>query len=105
MEKNNQSSWTRWFRGEVAAAFLVGSSVAGVIMYFNNPINELKTTTAVIQNQIAELKANDLTHIELEQTATRAKLDSQNQQIIDMNNKLTQIITIMQQQDNYKQLQ
>lgn len=85
----------KWFRSEVGAAFAVGASVAGVLIWIMSPVNNLNTSVAVIQNQIAELKSNDLTHIELKQTEQDANLASQQTQILDLNNKVTEILTIL----------
>lgn len=98
MTENTPVNFTKWFRSEVAIAFAVGSVVAGVLIYFNKPVNALETQVAVIQNQIAELKSNDLVHIELEQTTTAATLAAQQTQIINIGNNMTEVLTILKQQ-------
>lgn len=95
MVENNESNFNKWFRSEVAAAFALGSVVAGGVVYLMAPVNRLDIDMAVIQNQVAELKSNDLTHIELEETAAAAKLDAQQAQIIDLSNKMTEVLTIL----------
>lgn len=96
MEANHEK-FNKWLRAEVAAAFAIGSTVAGLIIYLMSPINQIKTDMAVIQNQIAELKSNDLVHIELELNSTSAKLEEQRKQMNEMNEKLVEVLVILKQ--------
>lgn len=82
--ENNQQQFSSWFKSEVIAAFAIGSVVAAVVLWFMSPINSLNTQMAVIQNQIAELKSNDLTHIELSQKDTETRIDDIQKQVFDM---------------------
>lgn len=91
----DQSNFTKWFRSEVAAAFAIGVAVAGSLLFLMSPIAELKTQMAVLQNTVAELKSNDLVHIELEVTKNTNTLDEQQAQLIDTNNKVIEILTIL----------
>lgn len=90
----------KWFKSEILIAFSIGSVVVGAINYFSSPVNTLNVQMAVVQNQIAELKSNDLVHIELEQTQAAQSLIDQEKQISDLNNKTTEILTILKQNQN-----
>lgn len=98
MFTKDTTSFQKWFRAEVAAAFAVGLAVAGTIIYFNTPISELKIQNAVIQNQISELKSNDLVHIELEQTKTEQRLTDLTNLSIDQGKQLTEILVLIKAQ-------
>ena len=87
----------KWFRSEVAVAFAIGSVVAGVLTYFMSYINPINTQIAVIQNQIAELKSNDLVHIELEQKAISTVLKEQGKQVSEIENKLVEVLVILRE--------
>lgn len=97
---DNNEKLKKWFKGEIAIAFAVGSLVVGAINYFSSPVNSLNVQMAVVQNQIAELKANDLVHIELEQTDLTQQQTDEVGQINDLDNKVTEILTILKQPVN-----
>lgn len=95
-----EESIKKWLKSEILIAFSVGSVVVGAINYFSSPVNNLNVQMAVVQNQIAELKSNDLVHIELEATETKQTLVDQQKSISDLNDKTTQILTILKQNQN-----
>lgn len=91
--ENPQSNFNKWFRTEVAVAFTIGSVVAGILTYFMNPVNELKTNYAVLQSQVDNIKNNDLVHIFESQVKTETKIEEiQKQQVINT----TQLEQILQ---------
>lgn len=92
---NDQGYLNKWLRAEVGAAFAVGLAVAGIMIYFTTPINSLNTQIAVINNQISELKSNDLVHIELQVTNTSARLDDLQKQLIENTKTLEEILVLV----------
>lgn len=96
--ENPQSSFNKWFRAEVAAAFAVGSVVAGAITYVMNPVNQLKTDYAVLQAQVNNIKNNDLVHILESQNKTEAKIESIQQQQTTNTVQLQQILDEVKKQ-------
>lgn len=91
----DQSAFSRWFRSEVGAAFAVGVAVAGVLMFILNQTNPLKTDVALLQQELSEIKNNDLTHIELEINAIDTTQGNfQNTQVLQ-GQQLTEILTIL----------
>ena len=92
---NNESKWTQWFRAEVAVAFAIGAAVAGVLIFFLTPLNAINTQMAVIQNEIAQIKNNDIAHIEIEISGINAKLEAQNQTSIDLLKQVVETNTLI----------
>lgn len=94
---NEQSAFTRYFRSEVGAAFAVGAAVAGVIMFILNQTNPLQTQLAVTQQELSEIKNNDLTHIELEIAAEQQVMTDFNKIQTTQGQQITEILTILQE--------
>ena len=92
---DTETSFNKWFRTEMGVAFAIGAAVSGILVWFMVPVYSLNTQVAVIQNQIAEIKSNDLTHIELIQQQIQTRLDTQQIQINDMDNKITEILVTL----------
>lgn len=90
-----EAQFNKWFDARVLAAFAIGSVVAGVILWFSGQINPLGTDVALLKQQLDNIKNNDLTHIEIEVSKLSGKQDAEQIQINDMNNKITQILTIL----------
>ncbi|MGH7249412.1 MAG: hypothetical protein ACREGC_00375 [Minisyncoccia bacterium] len=62
-----------------------------VVLY----IGAIQTTLAVQQQEFADFKNNDITHIELEITEIKAQEALQQQQMQTLQDKVTQAITIL----------
>lgn len=92
-----ESQFNKWFDGRILAAFTIGSIVAGCILWFSGQINPLGTDVALLKQQIDNIKNNDLAHIEVEVSKLSGKQDAEQIQINDINNKLTQVLTILNQ--------
>lgn len=93
-----QSTFNKYFRGEVAAGFAVGACVVSILMFFINRTQPIETSQALIQQQLSQIKNNDLTHIELEITQINQRQDDFQKVQIDQGKQLTQILTIIQEQ-------
>ncbi len=93
----DQNVFNRWFRSEVGAAFAVGVAVAGVLMFILNQTNPLQTQTALLQQELSEIKNNDLTHIELEIGAEQQVMTDFNKIQIAQGQQITEILTILRQ--------
>lgn len=96
-EQTSQMNFTKWLRSEASIAFAIGAVVVSGINYFTSPVHKLDIQMAVMQNQIAEIKSNDLVHIELELTRANGTIESQQKQITDINDKLTELIILAKQ--------
>lgn len=94
-EHPNEGRFDKWFRSEVGAAFAFGAVLVSVFIYLTAPVNVLKTDNALIQQQLSQIKNNDLTHIELEIASINTRLDEYSKQQIIQGQQLTQILTII----------
>ena len=89
--EDNQQQFNKWLKSEVVTAFAIGSVVAGIVVWFLSPINELNTQMAVMQNQLNNIKNNDLTHIEAGITTQNARLDDLQEQVFDIAKSLAAV--------------
>lgn len=92
-----QSTFSKWFRGEVGAAFAVGCFVAGIVIWFTTPVTDLKINQATMLANLDTIKNNDIVHIELEIAKIEANQAAQADNMKDMNDKLIQVLTILKQ--------
>lgn len=87
----NKEQFSKWFRSELVTAFAVGSVVAGIVMWFMSPINSLNTQMAVMQNQLDNIKNNDLTHINNSLVSEDTKLGILQTQVFDIAKSLAAV--------------
>ena len=95
--ENNEQQFNKWLRSEVVTAFAIGSVVAGAVVWFLSPINQLNTQMAVMQTQLDNIKNNDLTHIESGITTQNARLDDLQKQVFEMARSLSAIAAFVKQ--------
>lgn len=94
---DNHSSFSRWFRSEVAISFSVGVAVAAVVLWLTGQISPLNTQIALLQQDVSNIKNNDLTHIELEITAINTKQETFQTTQITQGQQLTEVLTLLKQ--------
>lgn len=87
--------FSNFFRSEVAVAFTFGGAIIGGFIYLTSPVHSLNIQMALLEQQLRQIKDNDLTHIELKMTSLDARLDEYNKTQVQQGQQLTEALTIL----------
>jgi len=95
--ETSQGSFERWFSWQVGVSFTVGCAVAGFLMFIMNQTFPLTTQIALINQDVNNIKNNDITHIELEINTINTTISAIQAGQSDQDKQLTEILTILKQ--------
>jgi predicted PurR-regulated permease PerM len=93
---NNENKWlAQFFRALPVIATIFGV-IIGVYAWIQKPVSELKTQTALLSQQIEQIKTNDLVHIKEDLTEIKDNLKTYQANEVEIEKKIERILTILE---------
>lgn len=87
---NEESRFKKFIFNEVSLALSIAAAIFWLMNYVNSPINKIQLDIALMQERVAGIS---ITHEQLK--THQEKVD---EQIVEINQKLTKILTILEDQ-------